>query len=135
MDKALKPRINKFIFKNENFYFRMLSHAKNLKVKKFEDNYLMEFESIITKSNPKTSKFVSVDVNLIKDSKSVSIENELIQESWGQRICIKNQEEDSVTYYLLPNKRKFAIQIGPISNLVNGIMLELDWGNIQWVGI
>lgn len=151
MEKSLKTRINKFIFQNENIYFRIQSKAKNLKVKKFQSNYLMEFENTL-KKNLNTSRFISVDVLMINDLKLIPSDHkneanfevvhknttsfEDIQETWGLRRCVFNEVEKSKTYYLLPNKISenisIGIQIGPILNSVNDEVLVLDWANIQW---
>ncbi|MBT4962723.1 MAG: hypothetical protein HOI53_08615 [Francisellaceae bacterium] len=124
-----KTRINKFIFQDGNVFFRIKTTAKNLVFKKNEDNYLIEFSSVLSEGE-KNNIPVQFIPNLTESPAQNSTSTTY---TWGKLIKESSTENEShFFYYLVPEKYNFAAKLGPVTEQVLDSDLEIDWPNIQW---
>jgi len=136
-----KARFNKFIFPQDNFFFRLKTMANNLKVKKESGGYCMEFASQSTAGNTSLVPVVYVenfsDEIITRDAESLGLNADIVPAQtntkkfyWGE---LKTLKADIANYYYLaPSEQPFAIKIGPIDKNVDGANIEMDFQNIQW---
>jgi len=145
-EKALKSRINKFIFEDGRVFLRIKTHAKDLKVKKHDLNYEM---TIPTHSDDKSFTSIPViwinsfdkDKTVIKEATSLGIEEDDLKkaisstdENWGTLTMFKDLRSDMNYYYLAPKNKAYAVKVGPIHKSLVDVKIEIDWSNLQWGG-
>ncbi len=144
-----KSRINKLIFQDGKIFLRVKTVARNLKLKKIESNYAVEFypknangkptEIPITFINeysfPETLEKDALQLGLDKDDidKLPNVGVSLKNYDWGKFVGWETPEDaPNNYYYLTPQKQKFSIKVGPIPTTLDSDDIELDWPNIQW---
>jgi len=137
-------RINKFIFKDAGFFLRLKTEAKNLKVRKSDQGYIMEIPThsdkgslteipILYFQNVRNLQEVQIDA-LGLGCNSENLEKATNQKEffWGQIVKIKNFETNMHYYYVLAKGEPGSVRIGPLHKGIDGSKIEMDFENLQW---
>jgi hypothetical protein len=139
-----KARINKFIFSEAGFFLRLKTEAKNLKVKKVEEGYIMEIPTHSEKGTmteipvihlPSVNDLKTIENNALElgcDADNLEKATNRKDFFWGDIVKIKNFKTDMHYYYVLAKGEKSSVRIGPLHKGVDGSKIEMDFENLIW---